>query len=164
MEQGAVSTYTHSSIAPDLGKIGVIVALESSTANVEALKEAGKKIAMHIAAANPIALTKEEIDPSLVERERAILKEKAETSGKSEEIVAKMVESGIKKFFDDSVLIDQPFVIDNKIKISDYIANLAKELGAPITLKGYVRFGLGDGIEKAASDFVAQVKAQAGQN
>jgi elongation factor Ts len=161
VEQGVVASYVHSSVAPNLGKIGVLVALESPSSKTDALLEAGKKIAMHITASSPIALSKSDIGADLMEREKAILMEKAQASGKSEAIIEKMVESGITKFFQESALLDQAFVMDNKITVAQYVKQLESEVGSAVTLKGYVRFALGDGVEKVVSDFAAQVKAQA---
>jgi elongation factor Ts len=151
----------HNAAAPGLGKIGVLVALESKAdrAGLEAL---GKQLAMHIAAANPLALRGEELEPSLIERERAIATEKANESGKPADIVAKMVDGAIAKFRKENALLSQLFVMDNKTKVEDVIASRAKELGAPVSLNAYVRFQLGEGIEKKESDFAAEVAAAAG--
>jgi elongation factor Ts len=118
---------------------------------------------MHIAAANPLALREEEVDPGLVERERAIATEKASTSGKPADIVAKMVDGAVAKFRKESALLSQIFVIDNKTRIADVLAAAGKEAGAPVNLAAYVRFQLGEGIEKASSDFAAEVAAAAGR-
>lgn len=159
--EGRVVSYVHNAAAPGLGKIGVLVALESTADRAE-LETLGKQLAMHIAAANPLALRGEDLDPTLIERERAIATEKANESGKPAEIVAKMVEGGIAKFRKESALLSQLFVMDNKTKVEDVIAAKAKELGAPITLNAYVRFQLGEGIEKQESDFAAEVAAASG--
>jgi elongation factor Ts len=161
VSQGAVVSYVHNAAAPGLGKIGVLVALESSgdTAAIEAL---GKQLAMHIAAANPQALTGEELDPSTIERERAIATEKANESGKPADIVARMVDGAIAKFRKENALMSQLFVMDNKTKIEDVVAAEGKKIGAPISLNAYVRFQLGEGIEKQATDFAAEVAAAAG--
>lgn len=159
--QGRVVPYVHNAAAPGLGKIGVLVALESS-ADQDALETLGKQLAMHIAAANPLALTGDQLDPAMIERERAIATEKANESGKPANIVEKMVEGSIAKYRKDNALLSQLFVMDNKTKVEDVIAARAKELGAPITLNAYVRFQLGEGIEKQESDFAAEVAAAAG--
>ena len=161
VNEGAVVSYVHNAVATGLGKIGVLVALESSgdKAKLEAL---GKQLAMHIAAANPQALTGEELDPATVERERAIAREKAAESGKPAEIVEKMVDGAIAKFRKENALMSQLFVMDNKTKIEDVVKAEAKNAGADIELKAYVRFQLGDGIEKKESDFAAEVAAAAG--
>ena len=159
--KGAVVPYVHNQVAPGLGKIGVLVALEGDapTDRIEAL---GKQLAMHIAAAFPQALHEEGLDEALIERERAIASEKAAESGKPQNIIAKMVEGAIAKFRKENALLSQLFVIDNKTKIADVIAQAAKEAGGTIALVDYVRFQLGEGIERQASDFAAEVAAAAG--
>jgi elongation factor Ts len=159
--EGAVVIYVHNAVAPGLGKIGVLVALEGS-APAETLQPLGKQIAMHIAAANPLALDGDSLDPALVERERAIAVEKARESGKPDNIVEKMVDGAMAKFCKDNALLSQLFVIDNKTPVADVVAQAAKDAGAPIALKGFVRFQLGEGIEKQQSDFAAEVAAAAG--
>jgi elongation factor Ts len=156
VKQGVVASYIHSAVRPGLGKIGVLVALES-TADKAKLEALGKQIAMHVAAAKPEALTREEVDTSKLERERGVLREQALASGKPAEVVEKMIEGRIRKYYEEVVLLDQLFVIDGKTKISDVVAAAAKEAGAPIALAAYTRFGLGEGIEKPADDFAAEV-------
>jgi elongation factor Ts len=160
---GVVVPYVHNAVTPGLGKIGVLVALESEgdKARLEGL---GKQLAMHIAAANPQALRGEDLDPSLVDRERGIAMEKAMESGKPANIAEKMVEGAIAKFRKENALLSQLFVIDNKTKIEDVVNAEAKAAGAPIELKAYVRFQLGEGIEKKESDFAAEVAAASGIN
>ena len=162
VDQGHVASYVHNATADGLGKIGVLVALESA-APADQLAALGKQLAMHIAAANPLALSEAELDPAVVERERNIAREKAATSGKPAEIIEKMIEGGIRKFQQENTLLGQVFVIDGKTKISDVIAQAGKAAGSPITLKRYVRFQLGEGIEKAQSEFAAEVAAAAGK-
>ena len=159
--EGAVVSYVHNAAAPGLGKIGVLVALESS-ADATVLQSLGKQIAMHIAAANPLALDAADLDPALVERERAIAMEKAAESGKPANIVEKMVEGTIAKFRKENALNSQLFVMDNKTPVGDVIAAAAKDAGAVITLKAFERFQLGEGIAKATSDFAAEVAAVSG--
>jgi len=161
VDEGVVVSYVHNSVAPGLGRIGVLVALESE-GDQAALEELGKHLAMHIAAASPLALRGEELDPALVERERAIASEKAAETGKPADIVARMVEGAMAKFRKESALLSQIFVIDNKTRVEDVVAGAAKEAGAPVALKAYVRFQLGEGIEKKESDFAAEVAAAAG--
>ncbi len=161
VSQGHVASYVHNAVAPNLGKIGVLVALESSGDKTQ-LADLGKRIAMHIAAANPQALLIEDLDPSLLERERTIVTEQARASGRPEEIIAKMVDGRLRKFYEEVVLMEQTFIIDGKTKIRDMLENAAKELGAPVHLKAYVRYALGEGVEKAESNFAAEVQAQAG--
>ena len=161
VEKGVVVPYVHNAVKPGLGKIGVLVALEGE-GDKEALNALGKQLAMHIAAASPLALTGEELDPALIERERAIAEGKAAESGKPAEILAKMVEGAMAKFRKENALMSQLFVIDNKTKIEDVIAAEAKRIGSPISLNAYVRFKLGEGIKKKESDFAAEVAAASG--
>jgi elongation factor Ts len=158
---GAVVPYMHNQASPGLGKIGVLVALESE-ADADTLQALGKQIAMHIAAAFPLALNEDGLDPEIVERERAIATEKAAESGKPADIIAKMVDGAIAKYRKENALVSQLLVMDGKTKISDVVANAAKAAGKPIELKDYVRFQLGEGIEKEASDFAAEVAAVSG--
>jgi elongation factor Ts len=159
--EGVVVSYVHNAVKPGLGKIGVLVALESG-ADRGALETLGKQLAMHIAAANPQALTGEELDPGLIERERAIASEKARESGKPDDIVARMVDGAMAKFRKENALLSQLFVIDNKTRVGDVVAAESKRMGAPIEVKAYVRFQLGEGIEKKESDFAAEVAAVSG--
>ena len=161
VNEGAVVSYVHNAVAPGMGKIGVLVALESA-APAETLTALGKQIAMHIAAANPLALDAEDLDPAMLERERAIAVEKAKESGKPENIVEKMVEGSMAKFRKENALLSQLFVIDNKTPIAEVVAQAGKDAGSAITLKAFERFQLGEGIEKAESDFAAEVAAAAG--
>ncbi len=160
---GAVIPYVHNAAAPGLGKIGVLVALESE-AGVDVLEPLGKQIAMHIAAAFPLALDETGLDPEVLERERAIAKEKAAESGKPADIIEKMLDGAVKKFAKENALLSQLFVMDGKTPVSDVIAKAGKDAGATIVLKDYVRFQLGEGIEKEESDFAAEVAATAGLN
>ncbi len=157
---GVVATYVHNSTAPGLGRIGVLVALES-TGDVAKLQELGKKIAMHIAAVGPQALDIASLDPAALERERAVLVDQARASGRPEEVIQKMVEGRIRKFFEEVVLLEQVFVMDGKTKIADVVTQFASEIGKPISLKAFARYGLGEGIDKQETDFAAEVKAQA---
>ncbi|WP_010216842.1 translation elongation factor Ts [Sphingomonas sp. PAMC 26621] len=159
--QGAVIPYIHNQAAQGLGKIGVLVALESDAGH-DVLEPLGKQIAMHIAAAFPLALNEDGLDPEIVARERAIATEKAAESGKPADIVAKMVDGAIAKYRKENALVSQLLVMDGKTKISDVVANAAKAAGKSIELKDYVRFQLGEGIEKEATDFAAEVAAASG--
>ncbi|NYD90256.1 translation elongation factor Ts [Sphingomonas melonis] len=161
VSKGAVVSYVHNQASPGLGKIGVLVALESDASD-EVLQGLGKQLAMHIAAAFPKALNEEDLDEAEIERERAIATEKAAESGKPADIIAKMVEGSIAKFRKEHALVSQLFVMDGKTKISDVVAKAAKDAGASIVLKDYVRFQLGEGIEKETSDFAAEVAAASG--
>lgn len=161
VDQGLVTSYVHNAAASGLGKIGVLVGLESA-ASPDVLEPLGKQIAMHIAAANPLALDENALDEALVERERGIAREKAAASGKPADIVERMIEGGVRKFRQENALLTQVFVIDGKSKVGDVVAAAAKAAGTPITVKSFVRLQLGEGIEKAESDFAAEVAAAAG--
>jgi elongation factor Ts len=161
VNQGAVVSYVHNQVAPGLGKIGVLVALESA-APADTLSQLGKQIAMHVAAAHPLALTAGDLDEALVERERAIAMEKARESGKPQNIIEKMVEGGLAKFRKENALTSQLFVMDGKTPVAEVIASAAKDAGAGIELIGFVRYQLGEGIEKKQEDFAAEVAAAAG--
>ena len=163
VNQGVVVSYVHNAAAPNMGKIGVLVALESA-APAETLTALGKQLAMHIAAANPLALNAEGLDADLLAREKAIAMEKAAESGKPANIVEKMVDGTMAKFAKENALLSQLFVIDGKTPISDVVAAAGKEAGSPITLKAFERFQLGEGIERETSDFAAEVAAAAGTN
>lgn len=160
VKEGAVVSYVHNAAAAGLGKIGVLVALESS-ADEAALTGLGKQLAMHIAAANPLALSSDTLDAELIARERAIAEEKAKESGKPAEIIAKMVDGSIAKFRKENALLSQPFVIDGKTPVAEVVAAAGKEAGATITLSGFIRMQMGEGIEKQESDFAAEVAAAA---
>ena len=161
VSKGVIVPYMHNAAAPNLGKIGVLVALESE-AGADVLEPLGKQIAMHIAAAFPQALDADSLDPAVLERERKIAAEKAAESGKPAEVQAKMVEGAVKKFAKENALLSQVFVMDNKTPVADVVAKAGKDAGTPIVLKDYVRFQLGEGIEKEESDFAAEVAAAVG--
>ncbi len=161
VSKGAVVAYVHNKVTPGMGKIGVLVALESEAAT-DKLEALGKQLAMHVAAAFPLALDESGIPADTIERERKIAAEKAAESGKPAEVIAKMVDGAVAKFVKENALLNQLFVMDGKTKISDVVAAAGKEAGTPIVLKDYVRFQLGEGIEKAESDFAAEVAAAAG--
>src|SRR6188768_1124647 len=159
VSDGVVVAYTHNAVAPDLGKIGVLVALESSGDKAK-LAPLAKQLAMHVAAANPQSLTVADLDKAAIERERGVLTEKAGQTGKAADIIAKMVEGGLRKFHQEVVLLEQAFVIDGKTKVSKVVDDAAKQVGAPVRLAGFLRFALGEGIEKKSEDFAAEVAAQ----
>jgi len=146
---------------PGLGKIGVIIALESD-GDASKLDAFGKQLAMHIAATNPQSVSKDDLDPGAIEREREVLSQQAKDSGKPEEIIAKMVEGRLRKFYEEVCLLDQTFVIDGESKVIKAVEAAGKDAGAAITVKGFVRFALGEGIEKEEEDFAAEVAAVAG--
>jgi len=161
VDGGAVIGYVHSALGDGIGKLGVLVALKS-TAKREALEGIGKQLAMHIAAANPQSLSVKDLDPAAVERERTVLSDQAAASGKPADIIAKMVEGRIRKFYQEVVLLEQTFVIDGETQVGKAIEKAAKEAGAPIELVAFTRFQLGEGIEKKADDFAAEVAKMAG--
>ena len=165
VSNGAVIPYVHNAAAPGLGKIGVLVALESD-AGIDVLEPLGKQIAMHVAAAFPLALSVDDLDPEIVEREAAVLREKNadRTVGKPADVVEKILNGPIEKFKKENALLTQAFVMDGKTPVADVIAKAGKDAGATIVLKDYVRFQLGEGIEKEESDFAAEVAATAGLN
>ena len=158
VSSGVVEGYIHNAATTGMGKIGVLVALES-TGDAAALQTLAKKISMHIAATSPLALTTDDLDQTVVQKERDMLKAEALESGKPEAIVDKMVEGRMVKFFKESVLMTQMFVMDPDRNIETVIADEAKALGAEITMSGYVRMEVGDGIEKKEEDFAAEVAA-----
>ena len=158
---GVVVPYMHNAQAPNLGKIGVLVALESE-ADEATLTGLGKQLAMHIAAAFPQALNAEDLDAEVIERERKIAAEKAAESGKPVEVQEKMVDGAVKKYAKENALMSQVFVMDNKTPIADVVAKAGKDAGHDIVLKDYVRFQLGEGIEKKVEDFAAEVAATRG--
>jgi elongation factor Ts len=160
---GVVAPYVHSAITDGLGKIGVLVALESS-GNADELMKLGRQIAMHVAATNPIALSADEVDPAVVERERAIFVEQAKESGKPAAVIEKMVEGRIRKFYEESTLLKQAFVINPDLTVEQAVKAAEAGAGAPIKVTAFVRFALGEGIEKEETDFAAEVAAAAGKS
>ncbi|UVK37061.1 translation elongation factor Ts [Mesorhizobium sp. AR10] len=155
---GAVATYVHNAVADGLGKIGVLVAIET-TGNEHAANAFGRQVAMHVAATNPMALTAEQIDPAAVEREKAIFSDQARQSGKPEAIIEKMVEGRLRKFYEEVVLLKQAFVLNPDITVEKALKDAEKEIGAPAKITAYLRFALGEGIEKEETDFAAEVAA-----
>ena len=158
VSDGVVVPYMHNAVAPDLGKIGVLVALQSD-GDKQKLEDLGRKLGMHIAAAFPQALTADGLDSDLIERERKIAQEKAAESGKPKNVQEKMVEGAINKFAKENALLSQIYVIDNKTPVSQVVEQATKDVGAKVELVDYVRFQLGEGIEKEESDFAAEVAA-----
>ncbi len=161
VSDGVVCSYIHNQTAPGLGKIGVLVGLESSgdKAKLEAL---GRQLAMHVAAAQPQAVDRAGVDASALERERDVLSEQARASGKPEEIIAKMVEGRLRKFYEEVCLLEQVFVIDGENKVAKVLESAAKDVGAPVNIAGFVRFQLGEGVEREEQDFAAEVAATLG--
>ena len=158
---GAVASYVHSAVAPGLGKIGVIVGLES-TGNGEKLAQVGRQVAMHVAAASPLAVRAEELDQAVVQRERAIFAEQARESGKPEAIIEKMVEGRVRKYYEEVVLLSQAFVVDSEKTVEQALKAAEADVGGPIKVTEFICFRLGEGVEKAESDFAAEVAAAAG--
>jgi elongation factor Ts len=158
---GVVATYVHNASSPELGKIGVLVAIKS-TADKTKLAALGKQLAMHIAAAAPLALTAEHLSPEVIARERAIHADLARQSGKPENVIEKMIEGRMRKFYEEAVLLSQTFVIDGETQISKVLEKASKDLGAPVTIEAFVRFAVGEGIEKVDGDFADEVSKMAG--
>jgi elongation factor Ts len=161
VKDGAIGSYVHNSVKPGMGKLGVIVGLES-TGDKAALLALGKQLAMHIANTNPLSVSPDDIDPAIVDKERAIFTEQAKESGKPAEVVVKMVEGRVRKFYEEQTLLAQTFVIDGESKVRDIVAKAEKDVGAPIKVTKFVRYSLGEGIEKAETDFAAEVAATSG--
>jgi elongation factor Ts len=159
---GSVASYVHTAVKPGLGKIGVLVALESG-AGASDIAEIGKQVAMHVAAAAPKAANRDEIDPSDVQRERDVLTAQAKESGRPDNIIEKMVEGRLRKFYEETVLVEQAFVIDPDKTVGQAVDEAAKALGTSIKVKGFIRLGLGEGVEREESDFAAEVAAAAGK-
>jgi len=157
VKQGTVAAYMHAALAPGLGKIGVLVALETEAPEKHA--PLGRNLAMHVAASNPQFLNVTDVDGKALERERGVLREQAKASGKPDAIIDKMVEGRLKKFYEDVVLLEQLYVIDGESKVTKVVEAAAKEAGAPVHVAGFARFALGEGIEKEQADFAAEVAA-----
>ncbi|QEE09188.1 elongation factor Ts [Bartonella kosoyi] len=160
VENGVVATYIHNSVSDGLGKLGVLVAIET-TGNKEAALAFGRQVAMHIAATNPLALTAQDVDAGAIEREKAIFSDQARQSGKPENIIEKMVEGRMRKFFEEVVLLSQAFVMNPDVTVEAALKDAEKSIGAPAKITGFVRFALGEGVEKEESDFAAEVAAAA---
>ena len=158
--QGVVSSYVHAAVIDGLGKMSVIVALES-TGNAEELARIGRQVAMHIAASNPQAIDSSGLDPAVVRREKDVLADKAKAQGKPANVVDKIVESGLKTYYKEVCLLDQPFIHDDKKSVAQALKEAEGKVGAPIKVTGFVRFALGEGIERPDSDFAAEVAATA---
>ena len=161
VSEGVVVSYVHNAAADGLGRIGVLVALESAAA-ADVLTGLGKQLAMHVAAAAPASLSADDLDPEMVARERQILVDQAIQSGKPADIAEKMVEGRMKNFMKEVVMLEQTFVVDGETEVKKVIENAAKDAGADITMTGFARFNLGEGIEKEEADFAAEVAAQLG--
>lgn len=160
VSNGVIASYVHGAVKPGMGRIGVLVALES-TGDAAKLADIGKQVAMHVAAAAPKATTRDDVDPADIQREREVLTAQAKESGRPDNIIEKMVEGRLRKFYEESVLTEQAFVIDPDKTVGAAVEEAAKEIGAPIALKGFVRMAIGEGVEKEESDFAAEVAAAA---
>lgn len=157
INEGVIASYIHNTLCDNMGRVGVLVALESQAAHAE-LEKLGKSIAMHIAAAHPQSLSIDDIDPKIVAREKDVLTDKARQSGKPAEIIEKMVEGSLRKFYEEAVLLEQVYLIDDsKRKIRSLVEDKSKELGSNITLVGFAHFKLGDGVVKQETDFASEV-------
>jgi elongation factor Ts len=161
--KGVVGTYMHNSISEGLGKIGVLVALES-TGDPQELAALGRLVAMHIAAAAPLAVDSSGLAADVIEREKGVLADKAKASGKPDNVIEKIVESGLKSFFKEVCLLDQPYVHDDKKNVAQALKEAEGKVGGPIKVTGFVRYKIGEGIEKQDSDFAAEVAAAAGKS
>lgn len=160
VENGAVASYVHNAVTDGLGKLGVLVAIET-TGNADAARAFGRQVAMHVAATNPLALTEADVDPAAVAREKDIFSDQARQSGKPENIIEKMVEGRLRKFFEEVVLLKQAFVMNPDLTVEKALAEAEKEIGAPAKIVSFVRFALGEGIEREETDFAAEVAAAA---
>ncbi|MCV3241249.1 translation elongation factor Ts [Mesorhizobium sp. ZC-5] len=158
VEHGAVATYVHNSVADNLGKLGVLVAIET-TGDANAAKAFARQVAMHVAATNPLSLDVDALDPAAVEREKAIFSDQARQSGKPENVIEKMIEGRMRKFYEEVVLLKQAFVMNPDLTVEKALKDAEKEIGAAAKITGFVRFALGEGIEKEQSDFAAEVAA-----
>jgi len=158
--QGVVATYIHNGVADGLGKLGVLVAIETA-GDAEAANAFGRQVAMHVAAINPLALTAEDVDPAAAEREKAIFIEQARESGKPDNIIEKMIEGRMRKFYEEVVPLSQAFVINPDLTVATALKEAEKTIGAPAKITGFVRVALGEGIEKEETDFAAEVAAAA---
>ena len=161
VKDGAIGSYVHNSVKPGMGKLGVLVGLES-TGDKAALLALGKQLAMHIANTNPLSVSPDDIDPAIVAKEREIFTEQAKESGKPAEVIEKMVEGRVRKFYEEVTLLAQTFVIDGESKVADVVKKAEKDAGAPIKVTRFVRYALGEGIAKEETDFAAEVAATAG--
>lgn len=160
VSEGVVASYVHNAAVPGLGRMGVLVALESSSANKSELNDLGRKIAMHVAASAPVALSVEDVDQALLDRERTILVDQAKASGRPQDIIDKMVEGRLRKYYEEVVLLEQSFVMNPELKVKDVVMEASKAHGAHVRLTGFVRYALGEGIEKAQTNFADEVAQQ----
>jgi elongation factor Ts len=160
--KGVVGSYIHNAVSDGLGKMGVLVGLESSGSNADELAALGRQVAMHVASANPQAVDPSGLDPALVQREKDVLADKFKQQGKPANMIEKIVESGIKTFYKEVCLLDQPFIFDDKKSVAQALKEAEGKVGGPIKVTGFVRYKLGEGVEKQESDFAAEVAAASG--
>lgn len=158
VSSGAVATYVHNAVSDSLGKLGVLVAIET-TGDAEAARAFGRQVAMHVAAANPLSVNIDEVDPAAVAREKEIFSDQARQSGKPENIIEKMVEGRLRKFYEEVVLVKQAFVINPDLTVEQALKAAEKDIGAPARIAAVARFALGEGIERETTDFAAEVAA-----
>jgi elongation factor Ts len=163
VSKGAIGSYVHNSVTDGLGKIGVIVGLES-TGKADELAALGRQLAMHVASANPQALDAAGLDPAVIKREKDVLADKYRQQGKPDNVIEKIVESGLKTFYKEVTLLEQPFIFDDKKTVAQAVKEAEGKVGGPVKVTGFVRYALGEGIEKQESDFAAEVAAAAGQS
>ena len=162
VKQGVIGNYMHNSVSDGLGKIGVLVALESP-GKADELTALGRMVAMHVAASNPQAVDASGLDPAVVAREKDVLADKFRQQGKPENVIEKIVESGLKTFYKEVCLLEQPFIFDDKKSVAQAVKEAESKVGSGIDVTGFVRYALGEGIERGESDFAAEVAAAAGQ-
>jgi elongation factor Ts len=160
--KGVVASYIHNAVIDGAGKLGVIVALESA-GKADELAALGRQIAMHVASTNPLAIDPSGVDPAVVKREKDVLADKFRQQGKPEAMIEKITESGLKTFYKEQTLLEQPFIFDDKKSVGQALKEAEGKVGAPVKITGFVRYALGEGIEKSESDFAAEVAAAAGQ-
>jgi elongation factor Ts len=163
VDKGAIGSYVHNSVSEGLGRIGVLVALESA-GKADELVSLGRQLAMHVASANPQALDQASLDPAIVKREKDIMADKFRQQGKPDNVIDRIVESGLKTFYKEACLLEQPFIFDDKKRVAQAVKEAEGTVGAPIKITGFVRYALGEGIEKQETDFAAEVAAAAGQS
>jgi elongation factor Ts len=162
VRSGVVASYAHASVADGLGKIGILVALESSGKKDE-LAPLGRQVAMHVASANPLAIDPAGVEAAVVKREKDILADKFRQQGKPEAMIEKITESGLKTFYKEQTLLEQAFIFDDKKSVAQALKEAEGKVGGPVKITGFVRYALGEGIEKQESDFAAEVAAAGGQ-
>ena len=160
-EDGTIASYIHNAAAPNMGKLGVLVSLSAPGGDADKLREFGRQVAMHVAAVNPLALKPEELDADIVERERNVLTEQARASGKPDNVIEKMIEGRMRKYYEEVVLLKQAFVVNPDLTVEKAAEEASKGVGGPISIDAFVRLALGEGVEKEESDFAAEVAAAA---